>query len=237
MSEEEFKKALKKTGIISCIFIVIMILLVYTVFHKSKIELTMNDMQDGIIVESIGIKEDLLKQYLSVFGLLVNDAYEQEKDVKEIENTRALDMAISYMNTMYDYIETKNNATMEEYDATEIHDIIQEVQGTYIEKNIISHKYAYNEIDNAYTIVDGEQFINGCCTNIQDIQKKDDKITITYDCIFPNENELRQYTAGETISIETYTIKVILVENNEYDYSKYFVNHIEKVSQQSVQYN
>ena len=94
MTDRELKKFIKKLGI-ACIisFLAIIILSVYTVGStKAKLSIYENDeLSDNL--ELFGLHEDEFKQYLALFGNLIQD----EKN----ENIQNLDLVTGFIDYMY----------------------------------------------------------------------------------------------------------------------------------------
>lgn len=215
--ESTYKK-MKIILYIGCISLILIIAMAIYVFYPNKSTLSVYSDEENISLEKDGIKTEEFNKYLLSISLLVNEEYEDKYGVEEIENIRMLDTAISYIHTLEE-TPVLNEDGNYEYDANIINKIIQEMNGLNIEKNIpVGNKYTYNEEKNMYIVSEGNETIT--CTNIEIIEfsKKDNKIELVYKCNLGEKNS-------------NYKIKAILVENSSYEYSKYFVNTIEKISQ------
>lgn len=215
--ESTYKK-MKIILYIGCISLILIIAMAIYVFYPNKSTLSVYSDEENISLEKDGIKTEEFNKYLLSISLLVNEEYEDKYGVEEIENIRMLDTAISYIHTLEE-TPVLNEDGNYEYDANIINKIIQEMNGLNIEKNIpVGNKYTYNEEKNMYIVSESNETIT--CTNIEIIEfsKKDNKIELVYKCNLGEKNS-------------NYKIKAILVENSSYEYSKYFVNTIEKISQ------
>lgn len=239
MDEEKFKNSLKKTIIVIIVVLIFILIIGIYIFNSKKAQLSIySNKEQGNMFQSIGMKEEEFKQYLSVFSLLVNEKYNQDGyDDKTLDNMRVLDTAISYIEEMSSYEVTQNNEGLQTYEANIINEIAKEIKGMYISNNIdAGNLYTYDETQNVY-IKNESEYTTVYCTQIDEIEKKDGKIITTYKCIFPKDNELSEYQENNPIEIETYTIKATIVENTDYEYSKYFISSIEKISNENVKYN
>lgn len=216
--EKSFKR-MKLILIVCCALIILAILLSIYVFFPKKATVSVYSDNLSFNLEKEGIKADDFNKYLSIISLLVNEEYEDKYGAEEIENIRMLDTAIAYIHSKGENIPDLNETGNYEYDANTINKIIQETKGLNIEKNIpVGTKYTYNEEKNVYVVSENNTITTCEIIEIEEFSKKDNKIEVTYTCYL-----------GEKDS--TYKIKSILVENSEFEYSEYFVNTIEKISQ------
>ena len=67
------------------------------------------------------------------------------------------------------------------------------------------------------------------CTEINKTTKQDDEIEIIYTLAIMTKEQMAQYQMGEKVEFDTQTIKVVLKNQKEYVYSKYFIKKIEKI--------
>ena len=67
------------------------------------------------------------------------------------------------------------------------------------------------------------------CIRIDDVVKNGDKIEITYQLANMTNRQLAEYMIEKETIIETHTIKVTILNNTDYEYSKYFVSNIEEI--------
>ena len=62
-------------------------------------------------------------------------------------------------------------------------------------------------------------------------------IEVKFKNVFVNNEEITKYINGEKVLLETYELKASLMENETYDYSKYYINNIELIKKDVVEYN
>lgn len=243
MDNEQFKLGMKITITIAIIVIGIIIGALINVFcikpakpdiyseilSNTDKELDMTKVNE-IALESKGIDKDEFNNYLSIFGLLVNKYPALDKE--ENEKTTMIDAAVEFLNTSFMYEPKMNENQVETYEADKVNKIIKEMKGEYINKNLdVSVVYTYDANTNTYVPQEMEP-TNCLLLETLDINKKDEKIETTFKVAFPGNGEYATYLEKEPIEIETFTIKAIVLENEEYEYSKYYVSNIEVVKKE-----
>ncbi len=223
MTDKELKKQFKKFGIIlGIILLFIIVLAIYTLGGK-KAELSVyTNAEYSDNLQTLGIDENEFKEYLSVFGNLMDSQYN--------ENQRKLNMATNFMENLYSSNELSvSEKEKKSYDANHINNIIKEVQGTYIKTSIEDNEfYEYHPEDNTYLQKQERNRISHC-TEIHNIEKKRDQIEVTYSIHIMNKEQLAEYITGQATNFETHKIKAVIMVNTDYEYSKYFVSTIEKI--------
>ena len=206
MTDKELKKSVKKLGIIVIlIFFIIIGLSIYTL-GVSKADLSIygaEEPKDNLQI--YGINEEEFKQYLSLISLV-----SEETD----NNEKKLDLATNFMDIVCPQDENSNLYSLEKINA-----VLKDILGTEIKENTkISEKYTYNQTEKAYTKISKDLQLPKC-TEIKEISKNDEKIEVIYKCEIEGENEKNS----------SFKVKATILENSEYDYSKYFVSSIEQL--------
>lgn len=224
MTDRELKKSLKKLGIILCLIVVLVILLLIYTLGNRKADLSIYanaEYRDNLQV--LGMDEKEFKEYLSLFGYLVDS---QCKD----ENQRVLNMATNFMENMCSSYEPQTNEQgMLIYDADTIHQIIKEIEGTYLKTSLkVEEGYTYLPENNTYVQNQAMDRMTNC-TQIKEIQKKGDEIEVTYEWMILTKEQMAEFKTGQKSDFETHTIQAIILNNPEYEYSKYFVSKIEEI--------
>lgn len=246
MNNDEFKFGIKLTITITLIILGIIIGISIFVFTERKTEkdiyseiLSNTDKNTNIVdiseisLETKGINKEEFESYLRLFGYLVREYPELVE--KEEKNTLMIDAAVILLNTLYTYNnEVDGIATFE---ADKINQIVKEMNGAYIDKKLdVKNVYKYDEEKNIY-IPQIMEFPNCLYLETININKEYDKIEAEFKVAFPNENDSLSYTNSEPVDLETYTVKAVILENTEYEYSKYYVSSIEVISKEMVSYN
>lgn len=223
MTDRELKKNLKKLGMVVVLILLIIGGMAFYTLIDQKAELSIYT-NVGYVdnLQALGIEENEFKEYLAVFGNLMDNEYN--------ENQRLLNMATHFMENLYSSYEVQTDENgFKSYDADRIKDIAKEVTGTYIKENIEEGEiYLYNKEKNAYM---QNQVINRItyCTEIKEITKQDDKIEVIYELAIMTKEQLVEYQTGQAVEFETRTIKAFVMNNRDYEYSKYFVSEIEEI--------
>lgn len=223
MTDRELKKSLKKLGIILILmFVIIIILSVYTL-GSTKATLSIYD-NSGYenSVQTFGINEDEFKQYLSMVGNLISDGAN--------ENLKTMNMATYFVDNMCaSYEVEKNENGLKYYDADVINKVAEEVQGVYIKESLdAGSSYTYNKEQNIY-VQNSESGKIPYCINIENISKNGEKIEVTYKLAMMTSDQMAKYLTGQDVDFGTYTVKAVVMINENYEYSKYFVSSIEKI--------
>lgn len=246
MDNDEFKLGMKLTITITLIIIGIIIGFGVFIFSARNTEtdiyseILSNTSKDvnsidvsEISLETKGIDKKEFESYLKLFGYLVREYPELVE--KEEKNTLMIDAAVNLLNTVYTYEYTVDGETA--FEADKINKIVREMNGQYINKNLeVKTRYKYDEEKNIY--IPQEQETTECLyLETISIVKEDDKIETEFKVSFPNEETLSNYTNKLPVEIETYTVKAVVLENSEYEYSKYYVSDIKVVSKEMIKYN
>lgn len=221
MTDRELKKNLKKLGIVLSVLLVLVGgLAVYTLRDK-KAELsiyTNAEYTDNL--QALGIEEKEFKEYLSVFGNLVNKNYEEKE--------RTMNMAVHFLENMSSYEVQTNENGYRKYEAEIIDKIAQEVAGDVLKEEMNqSEIYEFHKEENQY--VQKKDFDTiPYCIEINEVSKKQDKIEVIYQLAIMTKEQMANYLTGQRSDFETHKIRLELMNNKEYEYSKYFVSCIEE---------
>ena len=221
MTDRELKKHLKKLAIVFIFILLLMIALSIYTLGSTKADLSIYDQSKyADSAKVLGINEDELKQYLSIFGNLV---------VENNENLKNLNMATNFINTMCSSYEVETNKNgFYYYDAKVVNQIIKEIKGEYIKTSLdAGENYTYDKESDTYEQNKAPDKIP-YCIQIENIVKNGDKIEITYQLAQMTSTQMAEYMTGKQTDIEIHTIKATLLTNTDYEYSKYFVSEIEK---------
>ena len=60
-----------------------------------------------------------------------------------------------------------------------------------------------------------------------EVSKKEEKIEVVYELAMMTKEQMAEYLTGQKEDLQTQTVKLELINNKEYEYSKYFVSHME----------
>lgn len=219
MTDRELKKFIKKLGI-ACIisFVLIIILSVYTLGStKAKLSIYENsEYSDNL--ELLGINEEEFKQYLTLFGRLIKE---------DEENIANLDLVTEFIDYMYPtyVVQTEGKS----YEANIINEVAKEIRGTVIDKKSdLKETYTYNQDVGIYTKYKKDDTIFHCI-DIEEISKDGDKIVVIYKLAEMTTMQMSDYMIGKETDFKEYKVKAVIMNNVEYQYSKYFVSSIEKI--------
>jgi hypothetical protein len=219
MTDKQLKNNLKKLRNIIIIIIIFIIFFVAKIFYSKKTELSICANVNDYNLESFGINQDEFEKYLSIFGNLIDEKYNEKQ--------RKLNMAINFIENMYSSYEVIiDDNGLKIYNSDIVNKIISDVTGSYIEENFADgQNYLYNKEEKYYKqnmpINRIPHFIK-----IDNISKENDKINVIYTVGFFTNEEFASYMIGEGIKFEKYKVQAIIMENKDYEYSKYFVNDI-----------
>lgn len=222
MTDRELKKNLKKLGIaLTLILVLIGGLVIYTLKDK-KAELsiyTNAEYTDNL--QALGINEKEFKEYLSIFGNLVDSQYSQKE--------KTMNMAVHFLETMSSYeIEVDENG-WKIYESEFVDKVTQEVAGSFIKEEINqSPIYEFRKDENQYVQKQDLDKIP-YCVEIKEVSKKEDKIEVVYMLAMMTKEQMADYLTGQKSDLQADTIKLELMKNQEYEYSKYFVSSIEEI--------
>ena len=223
MTDRELKKSLKKLGIMLVLmFVIIIILSVYTL-GTTKAKLSIYDSSEyENSVQTFGINEEEFKQYLSMFGNLISDGSN--------ENLKTINMATYFVDNMCSSYEVeKNESGLKYYDADVVNKVAEEVQGVYIKESLdTGSNYTYNKDQNIY-VQNIETDKIPYCINIENISKNGEKIEVTYKLALMTSEQMAKYLTSQDVDFGIYTVKAVVMINENYEYSKYFVSSIEKI--------
>ena len=249
MNEEELKSGLKKTGIFTVLVIIFMVLLAVYVFKDSKAQKTVFDeyyseeqniKTSKAYMQANGVnKEDLEKLFSALVINSVNEYEGVTLSKDELENTRRLNAVASFMES-YALSQVSSEEEIEStqiYDTSIVNQVYKEMFGKYVKDTLpVSTIFKYNESKNAYEAV-GEKTLTGLCISIDEFEKDNSYINVKFKAIVANNDEILKYMNKEKIKLPTYEMEVKLVENEKFNYSRYFVKEVDIVSIQEVDYN
>ena len=249
MNEEELKSGLKKTGILTIIAIILMIVLAVYVFNGSKAQKTVFDdslseeqnlKTSKAYMQANGVSKEDLEKLFSALVINSVEKYEGEDLSKEeLENTRKLNAIASFMDS-YALSQVSSEEEIEGtqiYDTSIVNQVFKEMFGKYVKDTLpVSAIYKFNEQKNAYELT-GENALTGLCISIDEFEKDSAYIIVKFKAIVANNDELLKYMNKEKIKLPTYEIKVKLVENEKFNYSRYYVKETDVISTSEVEYN
>ncbi len=222
MTDRELKKNLKKLGIVlSVLLILVGGLAVYTLRDK-KAELSIyTNAEYTENLQALGMNEKELKEYLSVFGNLI--------DEKDNEKEKTMNMVVHFLENMSSYEVQVDENSWKIYDAELVDKIAQEVAGDFVKEEINqSQIYEFRKAENQYVQKQNLEKIP-YCVEIKEVSKKEDKIEVVYLLAMMTKEQMADYLTGQKSDLQTDTVKLELMKNQEYEYSKYFVSSIEKL--------
>ena len=205
MTDKELKSNIRKIGIIAIFIFLLIIFLTFYILGVKKADLSVcssesceNDLR------ALGIEETEFKEYLSIFSNLINS--------EENDNIKKLDTATEFIDKMIAI--TQENIDNKTYESQMINQVVQELNGGYIEKNIqLGDKYYYDSENKVY-IKNNENEEVPICKEIKKIYQNGEKIEI-------------EYTAEQNGVVKN--IKAIIMKNTDYEYSKYFLISISEL--------
>lgn len=199
MTDKELKKNIKKIGIISLsIIIIIIVLTIYILgFHKAELSVCNADEYENDL-RMLGIDETEFKEYLSIFANYV--------DFEESNNVTNLDTVTGFIDKMTAVNQEEFDS--KSYDASVIDKVAEELNGSYIEKDIdANEKYSY-DLQNNLLIKNVEENQFPSCKEIKEVVQNGEKIEVEY--IVEKDGKDKK-------------IKAVIMKNNNYEYSKYFL--------------
>lgn len=214
MTDHELKKNLKKLAVIVVLAVIIIIgLSVYTLNPKKSQLSIYTSLEYSDALKTYGINEEEFKQYLSIFGnLVIDDFNDEQKNLSMI--TSFIDEACSVYEAQIDEVGNKT------YEPEIMNKISKEIQGKSFKR---SENYIVNK-DEVKKIP--------YCKEIQDITKNGDKIEVVYKIVMLDSNNYNEFQNGTLEEDpEEYKVKAVILVNEEYEYSKYFINSIEKIAE------
>lgn len=223
MTDREFKKHLKKLGIALVLMLTLIVILSVYTLGSTKADLSIYDKSEyADSVKVLGLNEEEMKQYLSIFGNLMNT---ENSD----ENLQMLNMATNFIDTMCSAYEAETNENgLKIYDADIVHEVIKEMKGEYIKEGLdVGKVYTYNKERNTYTKNETTEKVP-YCMQIESIAKNGDKIEITYQLAMLTNEQIADYKLEKELDVEKCDIKVSILNNTDYEYAKYFVSNIEE---------
>ena len=223
MTDRELKKHLRKLGITLILaLILISVLSLYTLSSaKAKLSIYDNNSEEVNKLQALGINEEEFKTYLAIFGNLVIE------DVNE--NEKVLNMASNFINEIYPMSEEENaESDLKCYDVNIVNKICKELKGQTIKENSNFENYVYDEEKNSYIQNKNTNKIL-VCNQIDDIIKDNEKIEVTYELEVINSQE--QLENEESKDAKKYKVRAVILNNSDYEYSKYFVSNIEKIAE------
>lgn len=228
MDDKQFSIGLKISITVACILLILIgILVVNTIKSKDNTSSVLEEVSN---IDSALSEADMeeIKQYLDVYSLLV-----QEENPTTTEN---LETIISFLNTIFWYEPVSiGENLMAGYEKNVVQTVAIELLGT---TNIpTSEDLILDNENNVYRYALGGEFMSGKCMNIKDISMNNNIYEITYESTFPGENEAYEMAEGKEVELNTYTIKIKLEKNKNYEYSKYCLKNIELLSKDIVKYN
>ena len=220
MTDRELKKNLKKLGIMLCVLLVLVGGLAIFTLKNEKAELSIyTNAEYTNHLQALGIEEKEFREYLSVFGNLVAENYGEKE--------RTMNMAVHFLENMSSYeVQTDENG-WKTYEAEVIDKIAQEVVGDFIKEEVnASEIYEFRKAENEYVQKQDLEKIP-YCVEMKEVSKKEDKIEVVYELVMMTKEQMAEYLTGQKKDLQTQTVKLELMNHKEYEYSKYFVSHME----------
>lgn len=248
MNDEELKKKVKRSVIIFAIGLIIIVIGVIYIMasptskkniyeeYNSNTELTAG--VSKVFLETKGINKEELEKYLSVAAILRRT--EVPTDVLDAEKDNYKYMLVT-ANFIKDVLgeeltlnETDNISYVED---TKINNILKELFGKYIQDNLnVTNYFEYNAEEAKYVVKNTEDYFS-YLVELSEVEVNDSLIEIKFKNVFGNNEEITKFINNENVSLETYEFKATLMENEEYEYSKYYINNIELINKETVEYN
>ena len=252
MNKEQFILGIKITIFISIVTLIIIIGILLYVFNSKKANpdfyselLSSADTETSnidvaeISLEAKGIDKEEFENYLSMFSHLFYEGYYKDYELtqEELKDTQNMNMAIDFLDILYLYEGEKDEQGIIAYEVEKVNNIVKEMTGTYIYKKLdVKNIYSYDETKNVY-IPNLQDNINTLLISMDELEKKDEKIEVIYKVAFAKESEKQKYLEGQKVELETYNIKATILENKDYEFSKYYVSSIKQISKELVKYN
>ena len=224
MTENELISNMKKMVIVIILAIIIIILvLVKIVFGSKKAELSMytsTDNFNSVDLQALELNEDEIEKYLSIFGNLIDD--------KATENQKKLNLATNYIENMYSSYETQTNSEDKKiFDADIINGTLKEITGENMESTVdMTGMYTFDSSQNVY-IQNSNLNRIPICIKINNVSKNENEFTIEYTLAIMTAEQMAEYSTGKEVDYESKEVKIVLTENEEYQYSKYKIKNIE----------
>ena len=143
------------------------------------------------------------------------------------EKERTMNMAVHFLENMSSYeVQTDENG-WKTYEAEVIDKIAQEVVGDFIKEEVnASEIYEFRKAENEYVQKQDLEKIP-YCVEMKEVSKKEDKIEVVYELVMMTKEQMAEYLTGQKKDLQTQTVKLELMNHKEYEYSKYFVSHME----------
>ena len=204
MTDRELKKNLKKLGIVlSVLLILVGGLAVYTLRDK-KAELSIyTNAEYTENLQALGMNEKELKEYLSVFGNLI--------DEKDNEKEKTMNMVVHFLENMSSYEVQVDENSWKIYDAELVDKIAQEVAGDFVKEEINqSQIYEFRKAENQYVQKQNLEKIP-YCVEIKEVSKKEDKIEVVYLLAMMTKEQMADYLTGQKSDLQTDTVKLELM--------------------------
>lgn len=222
MTDRELKKQLKKIGIIILLITLLIIILSVYTLGMSKAELSIcNSQEYGNNLQVLGIDEQEFKQYLAIFGNLIDD--------NNNENEKIVNTATNLIEKMFTTYEVKiNEQGLKTYDANMINQIAKEIRGVYVKDFEGENVYTYNEEDKKYIKNEIQDKIP-YCIEIDEIVQNSEQIEVTYKLAIMTAEQMAEYMLNHQVNTDIKTIKASIMCNTDYQYSKYFVSDINEI--------
>ena len=248
MNDEELKRKTKRSVILFVIGIIIIIIgAIYisvspnskkNIYEEYNAESEITAGVSKVYLQTKGINKEEIEKYLSVSAILrrvdlPTDIIEAEKD-----NYKYMLVSTSFIKDVlgeeFLVSETDNFNVV---DATKVNSILKELFGKYIQNNLnVTNYYEYNEENVEYSIKGAEDCFS-YLVELSELEVNNGLIEVKFKNVFGNNEEITKYINGEKVSLETYELKASLMENETYDYSKYYINNIELIKKDVVEYN
>lgn len=255
MTDDELKKGIKKSVVFFIIGIVVIICtIIYigvspsskdTIYEEYSSDENTKSGVSQMYLQTKGINKEELEKYLSVIANLTRKNLPD--DVDNTENYEYMITALNFLKEVQgeeltgsevveNVVQVENNLNLT-VEKEKINKILKELCGRYIRTNL--NVANYFELDNAtdnYKVKKEEDMVS-YLVELSSAEFKNDVIEIKYRNVFGKNEEISKLLNNEKVTLETYEIKVILKENEEYDVSKFYVSSTEILNKEKVEYN
>ncbi len=221
MTDKDLKKHLRKLAIAFLLIILLVIVLSVYTLGSTKANLSIYDQSEySDNVKVLGMNEEELKQYLSIIGNLI-------REDQPNENVKKLDLATNFIDTMCSAYEVEINESGQKcYDVKVVNQVLKELNAGIVRVEAsLESGYSYDVEKNVYSKTKTSE-ITPYCLKIDAITKKEEKMEIAYQLAFMTDTQMAEYSTGKEIDLKIHQVKVVILKNDNYEFSKYFLYEI-----------
>lgn len=249
MNDDKFKKGIRRSFVlffIGIIFIIIMVLYISispnlkkTIYDEYSASEEQSAEVSKIFLETKGVNKEELEKYLSVGAILKREEF--PNDVAEVDNYKYMLLALNFLNDVKgEGTESDEEKEVVTVDAEKIEKVLKELNGKFVKDNLnVTGYYEFAQNENGldiYNIKMNENFMS-YLVEFSEAEFKDDIIEVRFKNVFGTNEEISKLINNEKVSLKTYEYKAIIKENLTYDYSKYYINNVEILNSEMVEYN